>query len=184
MTGTGSVSTGTAISTTGLTYLNWATGFVPSDASKWREVNLVATAAANVRFKITLLRKGGSNFYLDAVRVSSSAKLGINDELASSINFNLAPNPFNTATELTFELTKTSEVNISVIDILGRNMGTLLKGNTNAGNGGKPGSNGKPNTGGGGGGGQAGNGVTGSFGSAYDGGSGGSGIVVVYFLLS
>jgi len=134
MSGTGAVFSGTAISTTGLTYLNWATGFVPSDNTKWREVNLVATKAANVRFKITLLRKGGSNFYLDAVRVSSSAALGINDELASSINFNVAPNPFNTSTDLSFELTKTSEVNITVIDILGRNMGTLLKGNTNAGN--------------------------------------------------
>lgn len=134
MTGTGAVYSGTAISTTGLTYLNWATGFVPSDASKWREVSLAAPAVPNVRFKITLLRKGGSNFYLDAVRVSSSAKLGINDELASSINFNVAPNPFNTSTELSFELTKTTEVNISIIDILGRNMGTLLKGNTNAGN--------------------------------------------------
>ena len=134
MTGTGSVYTGTAISTTGLTYLNWATGFVPSDASKWREVSLAAPSVPNVRFKITLLRKGGSNFYLDAVRVSSSGGVGINDELAKSINFNLAPNPFNTATELSFELTKTSDVNISVIDILGRNMGTLLKGNTNIGN--------------------------------------------------
>ena len=134
MTGTGSVYSGTAISTTGLTYLNWATGFVPSDKSKWREVSLAAPSVPNVRFKITLLRKGGSNFYLDAVRVSSSGGVGINDELAKSINFNVAPNPFNSATELSFELTKTSDVNISVIDILGRNMGTLLKGNTNAGN--------------------------------------------------
>jgi PKD repeat protein len=134
MSGTGSVFTGTAISTTGLTYLNWATGFVPSDASKWREVSIAAPAVANVRFKITLLRKGGSNFYLDAVRVSSSGGLGINDELANSINFNVAPNPFNTTTELSFELNKSSEVNISVIDILGRNIGTLLKGNTNIGN--------------------------------------------------
>lgn len=134
MTGTGSVYAGTAISTTGQTLINWATGFVPSDKSKWREVSLAVPAVPNVRFKITLLRKGGSNFYLDAVRVSSSGGVGINDELSSSINFNVAPNPFNTATELSFELTKTSDVNISVIDILGRNMGTLLKGNTNAGN--------------------------------------------------
>ena len=134
MSGTGAVYTGTAISTTGPTLINWATGFVPSDATKWREVSLAAPTAANVRFKITLLRKGGSNFYLDAVRVSSSGGVGINDELAKSINFNLAPNPFNTNTELTFELTKTSEVNITVIDILGRNLGTLLKGNTNSGN--------------------------------------------------
>ncbi len=133
MTGTGSAYTSPAISTTGPTYLNWATGFVPSDKSKWREVSLAAPSVPNVRFKITLLRKGGSNFYLDAVRVSSSGGVGINDELAKSINFNVAPNPFNTTTELSFELNKSSEVNISVIDILGRNIGTLLKANTNVG---------------------------------------------------
>ncbi|MFZ4799945.1 MAG: M43 family zinc metalloprotease [Bacteroidia bacterium] len=134
MSGTGAVFSGTAITTTGPTLLNWATGFVPSDVSKWREVSLVAPAVPNIRFKITLLRKGGSNFYLDAVRVSSKGGVGINDELANTINFNIAPNPFNTSTELSFNLSNTSEMNISVIDILGRNIGTLVNGKTDSGN--------------------------------------------------
>jgi hypothetical protein len=134
MSGTGAAFTGTAISTTGLTLLDYATGFVPSDKSKWREVSLTAPTAANVRFKITLTRRGGSNFYLDAVRVSSNGGLGLINELEKSIKFNVSPNPFNNATELSYELSHASEVNIAVLDILGRNIGTLSNGKQNAGN--------------------------------------------------
>ncbi len=134
MSGTGSVFTGTAISTTGTTRLDYATGFVPSDRSKWREVSLDAPKAANVRFKITLTRRGGANFYLDAVRVSSSGALGVSDELARTINFNVAPNPFSNTTELSYELANSSEITISVVDILGRNLGTIASGKMNAGN--------------------------------------------------
>lgn len=134
MSGTGSVFTGTGISTSGLTRLDWSTGFVPSDRTKWREVSLDAPKAANVRFKITLTRRGGANFYLDAVRVSSSGALGIADELARAINFNVAPNPFSNSTELTYELANSSEITISVVDILGRNIGTITSGKMNAGN--------------------------------------------------
>ena len=134
MSGTGSVFSGAAISTTGPTRLDWGTGFVPSDKSKWKEVSLDAPKAANVRFKITLTRRGGSNFYLDAVRVSSSGALSIGNELESAIKFNVAPNPFNSTTELSYELANSSEVTISVIDILGRNLGIISNGKMNSGN--------------------------------------------------
>jgi hypothetical protein len=107
---------------------------VPSDKTKWREVSLDAPKAANVRFKITLTRRGGANFYLDAVRVSSSGALGVSDELARAINFNVAPNPFSNTTELSYELANSSEITISVVDILGRNLGTIASGKMNAGN--------------------------------------------------
>jgi hypothetical protein len=134
MSGTGSVFTGTGISTSGLTRLDWGTGFVPSDRTKWREVSLDAPKAANVRFKITLTRRGGANFFLDAVRVSSSGSLSIANELASAINFSVAPNPFSSSTELLYELPNSSEITISVIDILGRNLGIIANGKMNAGN--------------------------------------------------
>lgn len=134
MSGTGSVFSGTAISTTGATRLDWGTGFVPSDKSKWKEVSLDAPKAANVRFKITLTRRGGANFYLDAVRVSSSGALSLGNELESAIKFNVAPNPFNSTTELSYELANSSEVTISVIDILGRNLGIISNGKMNSGN--------------------------------------------------
>jgi PKD repeat protein len=134
MSGTGAAYIGTAISTTGLTLIDFTTGFVPSDKSKWREVSLTAPTAANVRFKITLTRRGGSNFYLDAVRVASSGALGLVNELEKSIKFNVSPNPFNSNTELSYELSNASDVNIVALDILGRNIGTLLSGKSNAGN--------------------------------------------------
>ncbi|MES2727012.1 MAG: zinc-dependent metalloprotease [Bacteroidota bacterium] len=133
MTGTGIPSLGTNISTTGTTRLDYTIGFVPTDKSKWREVSLVAPKQANVRFKITLLRKGGATFFLDDVRVSASGSLGVKD-LAEAINFNIAPNPFNTSTELSYDLTTANEVKISVIDILGRDLGTVQEGKQQAGN--------------------------------------------------
>lgn len=135
MTGTGSAPfTGANISTTGPALLDYGTGFVPTDKTKWKEVSLVAPTAANVRFKITLTRKGGSNFYLDNVRVSSSAALGVSNDLAKSINFGVAPNPFNNITEISYDLNKTANITISVIDILGRNIGTIYNGKTSIGN--------------------------------------------------
>jgi PKD repeat protein len=133
MSGTGSVFSGTGISTTGTNRLDYTNGFVPSDRTKWREVSLDAPKAANIRFKITLKRAGGSNFYLDDVRVSSSGSLSLADDLASAINFSVAPNPFNSTTELNYELKTNEEVNISVIDLLGRNMGNVFNGKNTAG---------------------------------------------------
>lgn len=139
MTGTGSVFTSnintpaTLISTTGSTRLDYTNGFVPSDRTKWREVSLDAPKAANIRFKIALKRAGGSNFYLDDVRVSSSGSLSLADDLASAINFSVAPNPFNSTTELSYELKTNEEVNITVTDLLGRNMGNVFNGKNTAG---------------------------------------------------
>jgi hypothetical protein len=133
MSGTGSVFSGTGISTTGTNRLDYTNGFVPSDRTKWREVSLDAPKAANIRFKITLKRAGGSNFYLDDVRVSSSGSLSLANDLESAINFSVAPNPFNSTTELSYELKTNEEVNISVTDLLGRNMGNVFNGKNTAG---------------------------------------------------
>lgn len=121
------------ISTTGTTKLDYATGFVPSDRSKWREVSIDAPKAANVRFKITLKRNGGSSFYLDAVRVSSSGGVSTGEELANAINFNIAPNPFTSSSELSYQLVNATNINVTITDILGRNISTLVNQNQNAG---------------------------------------------------
>jgi hypothetical protein len=122
------------ISTTGTAKLDYATGFVPSDRSKWREVSIDAPKAANVRFKITLKRNGGSSFYLDAVRVSSSGGVSTGEELANAINFNIAPNPFNASSELSYQLVNASNITVTVTDLLGRTISTLVNQNQNAGN--------------------------------------------------
>lgn len=141
MTGLGSVFTSTIsspqtiplITTTGSTRLDFTNGFVPADRTKWREVSLDAPKVANIRFKITLRRAGGSNFYLDDVRVSSSGSVSLADDLANSINFSLAPNPFDATTEISYDLKSNENVNISVIDLLGRNVGNVYNGKNSVG---------------------------------------------------
>ena len=44
------------------------------------------------------------------------------------------PNPFNPSTNINFELSQTSEVNIAVYDMLGRKVSDLVSGQMNAGN--------------------------------------------------
>jgi hypothetical protein len=134
MSGTGSAFVGASLSTTGTAKLDYATGFVPSDRSKWREVSIDAPKVANVRFKITLKRNGGSSFYLDAVRVSSSGGVSTGEELANAINFNIAPNPFNASSELSYQLANASNITVTVTDLLGRTISTLVNQNQNAGN--------------------------------------------------
>ncbi len=127
---TGGVFTGANISTTGPTRIDYLTGFVPTDNSKWKAVSLDAPKAANVRFKIGLLRKGGSNFFLDDVRVSANGgSVGINEsDLAQTIKFSVAPNPFNTSAELSYELAESSQMKITVVDVVGKNLGVLFEG--------------------------------------------------------
>ncbi|MBD3232736.1 MAG: T9SS type A sorting domain-containing protein [candidate division Zixibacteria bacterium] len=43
------------------------------------------------------------------------------------------PNPFNTSTEISFQLIDNSYVEITVFDLLGRRVATLVEGNYNAG---------------------------------------------------
>jgi len=62
--------------------------------------------------------------------------LGVNDDGAVPRNFTLEqnyPNPFNTSTNIEFELTKASGVDLSVYDITGARVATLLKGDRPAG---------------------------------------------------
>jgi PKD repeat protein len=59
--------------------------------------------------------------------------VGLNDELASSMKFNISPNPFTDITNLSFDLTNNSDVQIDVYDMTGRklhtvNNGTMTKG--------------------------------------------------------
>ncbi len=52
---------------------------------------------------------------------------------ADNINMNLAPNPINSSTQLSFELSKESKVNISILDMMGHNIIEMSFGNLSQG---------------------------------------------------
>jgi hypothetical protein len=59
----------------------------------------------------------GNNFYLDAINFSTPT--GVN-ELTKSIGFNLFPNPSNGETNLKFRLSDPADINLNVVDLLGK----------------------------------------------------------------
>jgi Tol biopolymer transport system component len=63
--------------------------------------------------------------------------VGIGNENASTINnftlYQNYPNPFNPATTIAFDLEKSGQVRLSVFDVSGKSVATILEGFTNAG---------------------------------------------------
>jgi PKD repeat protein len=106
--------------------------FVPSEASKWKEViyNNANTfpKVGNVMFRIVFNYQGGNNFYLDNVRVGDGVASGLNNQLASELKLVVYPNPFSGNASLTYELKEKENVVIDIIDVVGKHIATLQNG--------------------------------------------------------
>ncbi|MCK6562226.1 T9SS type A sorting domain-containing protein [candidate division KSB1 bacterium] len=81
---------------------------------------------------------GSSNHLYYAVAKSKVVLTGVSDRPVSSVPASFAlhqnfPNPFNPATNLTFEVSKPAEVNLSVYDVNGKLVATLVNGVVQAG---------------------------------------------------
>jgi hypothetical protein len=69
----------------------------------------------------------------DSVEVEIGASVGVQDQLAAEFDLTAYPNPFNDNTSLSFDLPKSSTVNVVVMDMLGRVIDTKNLGNLSAG---------------------------------------------------
>lgn len=69
----------------------------------------------------------------DSVQVTIDASVGVQDQLAAEYDLTAFPNPFNDNTTLGFDLPKSTEVNIVVMDMLGRVLETKSLGKLSAG---------------------------------------------------
>jgi PKD repeat protein len=65
--------------------------------------------------------------------ITINANVGLNEELASQLKFNVYPNPFAQSTKVEFDLEKAEEVKLEVFDMIGRNVYTLNAGVLTAG---------------------------------------------------
>lgn len=133
-TAPGGAFTGTTISTVGTNRIDYTAAFVPTDASKWKNVRLASSSFknANIRFKIELYKEGGSTFYLDNVHVGFTS--GISESyLAKAINFSVQPNPFTQSTSVSYKLDKAEQVTLIVYDVLGKEVGKIFSGIQNPG---------------------------------------------------
>jgi len=108
--------TNTALETAPIT----ATAFIPSSISEWKQATAnipVSYMTSGFRFKFIYSSNGGNNIYIDDINIDVNAGI-------DNVNFNssvqLFPNPANENATLTFTLSGSKNLNISILDILGR----------------------------------------------------------------
>ncbi len=122
---------GSALATTA----NSTSSFIPSSDAQWTTVEVPLDAYTNednayIRFRAT--NDGpGSNIYID--NIVFSVTTGIDNFLANNLNLSIAPNPFENSTNVNFYLVQDAKVQISLFDLLGREVKTLDASLLNAG---------------------------------------------------
>ena len=108
--------------------------FVPSNAiTEWRmeTVNISSySSATNAKFKFSFLSDGGNNIYIDNINISGAN--GVN-ELENNFLLSVFPNPFSDQTSVAFVLQGHSNVNLSVTDVLGKEIKILHSGDLDPG---------------------------------------------------
>jgi hypothetical protein len=104
-----------------------ATPYYPLSASDWAIVdvttypnwqNFITSPHVLIRFTFEEGDAGqGNNFFVDAINITGA--VGLN-ELTRKINLNLYPNPSKGSSNLQFTLSETSNVKVSIVDVVGR----------------------------------------------------------------
>ena len=117
-----SKTTETLITTNANSYFD----YVPN-ANDWEEQKVSISPWAgedNVQFLFEFEGSGGNYLYIDNLRVGG--ELGM-DELINSeeLNFNVFPNPNEGNAQINITLFEESDIEIQVIDLLGKSLGTL-----------------------------------------------------------
>ncbi len=122
--------TGAALATGGTTTSN----YVPAAADWVTQTASLAGYAGqtNLYYMFRFTSDGGNNVYLDDINISGTVSAGI-DEVANNIDFNIYPNPVDENSVIAFSLMQKQNINIKVIDVLGREISTVYNGNLNEG---------------------------------------------------
>lgn len=103
--------------------------FAPASSSEWREetISLLSFVPYNkVWLKFVLTSDGGNNIYIDDINVSST--VGVENKIASFLNLSVYPNPAHNQAEVSFALASKSDVELQLIDVLGREVEKVTKG--------------------------------------------------------
>lgn len=117
------------------TTANSTSSFVPNSDSQWATAEVLLDSYTNednafIRFRAT--NSGpGSNIYID--NIVFTVATGIDDFIANNLNLTIAPNPFETSTNVKFYLVNEANVQISLVDLLGREVQSIESSRLNAG---------------------------------------------------
>lgn len=118
--------TGTALITAGY----YSSEFVPTNIDQWQTFAVTLSSVAsqnNVRFKFEFVagEVGSNNLYLDDITIGTAVSINDLDDAAA---LSIYPNPTNQLTAVEFNLDAPSNVNIRVIDMLGKQVLTPFAG--------------------------------------------------------
>lgn len=120
---------GAALSTAGIQ----SSAFTPN-ASQWTEhlVSLAGySAQTNLYIMFRFTSNGGNNVFIDDINLGGANS--IEDGLASTIDFNVYPNPVEENSIISFNILNKQKVELKIYDILGREVSSLFNGYLSAG---------------------------------------------------
>lgn len=120
---------GAALSTAGIQ----SSAFTPN-ASQWTE-HLVSLSGysgqTNLYIMFRFTSNGGNNVFIDDINLGGANS--IDDGLASTIDFNVYPNPVEENSIISFSILDKQKVELKIYDILGREVSSLFNGYLSAG---------------------------------------------------
>ncbi len=114
---------GTTLASGGIT----TSSYVPA-AAHWtlQNVNMSSYATqTNLYIMFRFTSGGGNNVYIDEINLSGTV-VGIDEDYISNLNFNIYPNPATENTVVSFELTEKQRVEVSVYDVVGKEISTVV----------------------------------------------------------
>lgn len=110
--------------------------FTPSSQSQWAEVVIdniqTSMLVSNFRFKFWFESDGGNNLYIDDINIFGNI-VGVEELSAESLGLNIFPNPVNSTSLLAFELQERAQVQMDIMDVMGRKVMELANGSLSRG---------------------------------------------------
>lgn len=104
------------VTSSGFSSSNWA-----PNSSEWSYAEVTSIPSTfwgpNFRFKFLFTAGGGNNVYIDQINLDVTIDV---DENEMNYGLNIYPNPMDDASTIEFELPNNEEVNLGVVDLVGK----------------------------------------------------------------
>lgn len=104
------------------------TSFIPANSSEWKQAYAVIPVTfmtSGFRLKFVYTSNGGNNIYIDDINLDVNAGINEQDEISSA--FKLFPNPAKEYVNISFTLSETKKINMSVLNVLGQTIYSALE---------------------------------------------------------
>lgn len=116
---------------------NTSSAFTPS-ASQWETVSITNIVSSfwtpNFRFKFEFVSGGGNNVYIDDINLADPSDISSSVAEENGINFfRVYPNPASTITNVSLNTETVKDIEIEVLDMIGKKVMTIYQGETSIG---------------------------------------------------